>query len=203
MDDLASITKMYQLVFPDFNNDSSGHDHGINVVALDCEWRPEGYYKDNNDIDVNRKLLTEEKWANPAYTSRGSKKMIKSEKKKSSDNFNLDALKDKIKKYSKKINDLGKKSLSSLLEMNEPTLDKNSITFTLPSKVSLSEFEKEREAFTIFLQTELNNYNIKVLSKVEEKKNGDYFSSPSEKLTKLIEINPMVGRFKEDLKLDL
>ena len=131
------------------------------------------------------------------------KDLIESEKKKSSDNFNLDALKDKIKKYSKKINDLGKKSLSSLLEMNEPTLDENSITFTLPSKVSLSEFEKEREAFTIFLQTELNNYNIKVLSKVEEKKNGDYFSSPSEKLTKLIEINPMVGRFKEDLKLDL
>ena len=131
------------------------------------------------------------------------KDLIESEKKKSSDNFNLNALKDKIKKYSKKINDLGKKSLSSLLEMNEPTLDENSITFTLPSKVSLSEFEKEREAFTIFLQTELNNYNIKVLSKVEEKKNGDYFSSPSEKLTKLIEINPMVGRFKEDLKLDL
>ena len=129
------------------------------------------------------------------------KDLIESEKKKSSDNFNLDALKEKIKKYSKKINDLGKKSLSSLLEMNEPTLDENSITFTLPSKVSLSEFEKEREAFTIFLQTELNNYNIKVLSKVEEKKNGDYFSSPSEKLTKLIEINPLVGRFKEDLKL--
>ena len=131
------------------------------------------------------------------------KDLIESEKKKSSDNFNLNALKDKIKKYSKKINDLGKKSLSSLLEMNEPTLDENSITFTLPSKVSLSEFEKEREAFTIFLQTELNNYNIKVLSRVEEKKNGDYFSSPSEKLTKLIEINPLVGRFKEDLKLDL
>tara|TARA_B100000161_G_scaffold217329_1_gene162333 strand:+ start:109 stop:1773 length:1665 start_codon:yes stop_codon:yes gene_type:complete len=131
------------------------------------------------------------------------KDLIESEKKKSSDNFNLDALKDNIKKYSKKINDLGKKSLSSLLEMNEPTLDENSITFTLPSKVSLSEFEKERETFTIFLQTELNNYNIKVLSKVEEKKNGDYFSSPSEKLNKLIEINPLVGKFKEDLKLDL
>tara|TARA_B100000963_G_scaffold276915_1_gene245223 strand:+ start:117 stop:1781 length:1665 start_codon:yes stop_codon:yes gene_type:complete len=131
------------------------------------------------------------------------KDLIESEKKKSSDNFNLDSLKDKIKKYSKKINDLGKKSLSSLLEMNEPILDENSITFTLPSKVSLSEFEKEREAFTIFLQKKLNNYNIKVLSKVEEKKNGDYFSSPSEKLTKLIEINPLVGKFKEDLKLDL
>ena len=62
------------------------------------------------------------------------------------------------------------KRVSSLLEMNEPTLEENSITFTLPSKVSLSEFEKEREAFTIFLQKELNNYNIKVLSKIEEKK---------------------------------
>ncbi len=131
------------------------------------------------------------------------KDLIESEKKKSTDNFNLNALKNKIKKYSKKINDLGKKSLSSLLEMNEPTINENSITFTLPSKVSLSEFEKEKEAFTIFLQTELNNYKIKVLSKIEEKKNGDYFSSPTEKLTKLIEINPLVGKFKEDLKLDL
>ena len=135
--------------------------------------------------------------------AREEKDLIESEKKKSSDIFNLNSLKDKIKKYSKKINDLGKKSLSSLLEMNEPTLEENSITFTLPSKVSLSEFEKEREAFTIFLQKELNNYNIKVLSKIEEKKNGDYFSSPTEKLTKLIEINPLVGKFKEDLKLDL
>ena len=82
----------------------------------------------------------------------------------------MNSLRDKIKKYSKKINDLGKKSLSSLLEMNEPTLEENSITFTLPSKISLIEFEKEREAFTIFLQKELNNYNIKVLSKIEEKK---------------------------------
>ena len=135
--------------------------------------------------------------------AREEKDLIETEKKKSSDIFNLNTLKDKIKKYSKKINDLGKKSLSSLLEMNEPTLEENSITFTLPSKVSLSEFEKEREAFTIFLQKELNNYNIKVLSKIEEKKNGDYFSSPTEKLTKLIEINPLVGKFKEDLKLDL
>ena len=135
--------------------------------------------------------------------AREEKDLIESEKKKSSDIFNLNALKDKIKKYSKKINDMGKKSLSSLLEMNEPTLEENSITFTLPSKISLSEFEKEREAFTIFLQKELNNYNIKVLSRIEEKKNGDYFSSPTEKLTKLIEINPLVGKFKEDLKLDL
>ena len=135
--------------------------------------------------------------------AREEKDLIESEKKKSSDIFNLNSLRDKIKKYSKKINDLGKKSLSSLLEMNEPTLEENSITFTLPSKVSLSEFEKEKEAFTTFLQTELNNYNIKVLSKVEEKKNGDYFSSPTEKLNKLIEINPLVGKFKEDLKLDL
>ena len=135
--------------------------------------------------------------------AREEKELIESEKKKSSDIFNMNSLRDKIKKYSKKINDLGKKSLSSLLEMNEPTLEENSITFTLPSKISLIEFEKEREAFTIFLQKELNNYNIKVLSKIEEKKNGDYFSSPTEKLTKLIEINPLVGKFKEDLKLDL
>ena len=135
--------------------------------------------------------------------AREEKDLIESEKKKSSDIFNLNTLKVKIKKYSKKINDMGKKSLSSLLEMNEPTLEENSITFTLPSKISLSEFEKEREAFTIFLQKELNNYNIKVLSRLEEKKNGDYFSSPTEKLTKLIEINPLVGKFKKDLKLDL
>ena len=77
------------------------------------------------------------------------------------------------------------------------------INLKIPGRHGVYEFEKEKEAFTIFLQTELNNYKIKVLSKIEEKKNGDYFSSSTEKLTKLIEINPLVGKFKEDLKLDL
>ena len=131
------------------------------------------------------------------------KDLIESEKKKSSDKFDLKELKKKIVIYAKKINHIGKKSLSSLLEMNEPIIEKNSIIFTLPSKASLSEFEKNKEDFTSFLQTELNNFEIKILSKIKEKKDGTYYSTPSEKLTKLIEINPLVGKFKDDLNLDL
>ena len=131
------------------------------------------------------------------------KDLIESEKKKSSDKFNLKELKEKIVLYAKKINYIGKKSLSSVLEMNEPIIEKSSIIFTLPSKASLSEFEKNKEDFTSFLQTELNNFEIKILSKIKEKKDGTYYSTPSEKLTKLIEINPLVGKFKDDLNLDL
>ena len=131
------------------------------------------------------------------------KDLIESEKKKSSDKFNLNELKEKIDLYAKKINYTGKKSLSSVLEMNDPIIEKNSIIFTLPSKASLSEFEKDKEYFTSFLQTELNNFEIKILSKIQEKKDDKYYSTPSEKLTKLIEINPLVGKFKDDLNLDL
>ena len=131
------------------------------------------------------------------------KDLIESEKKKYSDKFNLKELKEKIVLYAKKINYVGKKSLSSVLEMNEPIIEKNSIIFTLPSKASLSEFEKNKEDLTSFLQTELNNFEIKILSKIKEKKDGTYYSTPFEKLTKLIEINPLVGKFKDDLNLDL
>ena len=131
------------------------------------------------------------------------KDFIEAEKKKSTDEFDLNDLKNKIDLYSKKINEMGKKSLSSIILINDPTIEKNSITFTLPSKASLNEFEIEKENFTKFLRTELNNYEIKILSKIEEKKNQEYYSSPTEKLAKLVEINPLVGKFKDDLKLDL
>ena len=131
------------------------------------------------------------------------KDFIEAEKKKSTDEFDLNDLKNKIDLYSKKINEMGKKSLSSIILINDPTIEKNSITFTLPSKASLNEFEIEKENFTKFLRTELNNYEIKILSKIEDKKNQEYYSSPTEKLAKLVEINPLVGKFKDDLKLDL
>ena len=131
------------------------------------------------------------------------KDFIEAEKKKSTDEFDINELKNKIDLYSKKINEMGKKSLSSIILINDPAIEKNSITFTLPSKASLNEFETEKENFTKFLRTELNNYEIKILSKIEEKKNQEYYSSPTEKLAKLVEINPLVGKFKDDLKLDL
>ena len=131
------------------------------------------------------------------------KDFIEAKKKKSTDEFDMNVLKNKIDLYSKKINEMGKKSLSSIILINDPTIEKNSITFTLPSKASLNEFEIEKENFTKFLRTELNNYEIKILSKIQEKKNQEYYSSPTEKLAKLVEINPLVGKFKDDLKLDL
>ena len=131
------------------------------------------------------------------------KDFIEAEKKKSTDEFDMNDLKNKIDLYSKKINEMGKKSLSSIILINDPTIKKNCITFSLPSKASLNEFEIDKEYFTKFLRSELNNYKIKILSKNEEKKNQEYYSSPIEKLAKLVEINPLVGKFKDDLKLDL
>ena len=131
------------------------------------------------------------------------KDFIEAEKKKSTDEFDINDLKNKVDLYSKKINEMGKKSLSSIILINDPTIENNSVTFTLPSKASLNEFEIDKEYFTKFLRTELNNYEIKILAKIEEKKNQEYYSSPTEKLAKLVEINPLVGKFKDDLKLDL
>tara|TARA_B100000989_G_C19510002_1_gene458499 strand:+ start:70 stop:1740 length:1671 start_codon:yes stop_codon:yes gene_type:complete len=131
------------------------------------------------------------------------KDFINAERKKLSEKFSLKELKNKINLYTKRINNLGKKSLSSVLEINEPQIKKNIIIFSLPSKAILREFDIEKEDFLSFLQTALNNYEINIKGKLDDKKSDEYYSSPNEKLNKLIEINPLVLKLKDDLNLSL
>ena len=85
VDDLASLSKMHQTVF--FNvKDGSDNKNEINMVALDCEWRPEGYYKDEYycENNVDRKSSVMRQWSNPAYAVRTGRSAESKKKQASS-----------------------------------------------------------------------------------------------------------------------
>ena len=139
------------------------------------------------------------------------KKEVNIEKEKEKENkiplenkFDLDALKLYWKKYSKNLSEKGNNSLSSLMEISEPSIfEENKILFNVPSKSNKKEIVLERENICDFLKSNLKNDQIVLEVNIDESINKEYYSTPQEKFDKLNEINPILNEFKKDLKLDL
>ena len=139
------------------------------------------------------------------------KKEVNIEKEKVKENkiplenkFDLDALKLYWKKYSKNLSEKGNNSLSSLMEISEPSIfEENKILFNVPSKSNKKEIDLDRENICDFLKSNLKNDQIVLEVNIDESMNKEYYSTPQEKFDKLNEINPILNEFKKDLKLDL
>ena len=139
------------------------------------------------------------------------KKEVNIEKEKEKENkiplenrFDLDALKLYWKKYSKNLSEKGNNSLSSLMEISEPSIfEENKILFNVPSKSNKKEIDLDRENICDFLKSNLKNDQIVLEVNIDESMNKEYYSTPQEKFDKLNEINPILNEFKKDLKLDL
>ena len=139
------------------------------------------------------------------------KKEVNIEKEKEKENkiplenrFDLDALKLYWKKYSKNLSEKGNNSLSSLMEISEPSIfEENKILFNVPSKSNKKEIDLDRENICDFLKSNLKNDQIVLEVNIDESINKEYYSTPQEKFDKLNEINPILNEFKKDLKLDL
>ena len=139
------------------------------------------------------------------------KKEVNIEKEKGKGNkislenkFDLDALKLYWKKYSKNLSEKGNNSLSSLMEISEPSIfEENKILFNVPSKSNKKEIDLDRENICDFLKSNLKNDQIVLEVNIDESMNKEYYSTPQEKFDKLNEINPILNEFKKDLKLDL
>ena len=139
------------------------------------------------------------------------KKEVNIEKEKEKENkislenkFDLDALKLYWKKYSKNLSEKGNNSLSSLMEISEPSIfEENRILFNVPSKSNKKEIDLDRENICDFLKSNLKNDQIVLEVNIDESINKEYYSTPQEKFDKLNEINPILNEFKKDLKLDL
>ena len=139
------------------------------------------------------------------------KKEVNIEKEKEKENkislenkFDLDALKLYWKKYSKNLSEKGNNSLSSLMEISEPSIfEENKILFNVPSKSNKKEIDLDIENICDFLKSNLKNDQIVLEVNIDESINKEYYSTPQEKFDKLNEINPILNEFKKDLKLDL
>ena len=182
-------------------------------------------HKTNTKIDIKREKIKDlnidseiepKKIENPeisalSLSSLKLKKEVNIEKEKEKENkiplenrFDLDALKLYWKKYSKNLSEKGNNSLSSLMEISEPSIfEENKILFNVPSKSNKKEIDLDRENICDFLKSNLKNDQIVLEVNIDESMNKEYYSTPKEKFDKLNEINPILNEFKKDLKLDL
>ncbi len=165
----------------------------------------------NSNVLENSKYIIKKDVSALSLSSLKLKKDIKAKSEKDKENkkvdnqiFDLDKLKIKWIKYSKKISEDGNNSLSSILEISEPSIiNQNKIIYTVPSNGNKREINLEREKILNFLREELKNDSIELEILVDKSTSKEYYSTPSEKFDKLTKINPLLKKFKDDLKLDL
>ena len=166
--------------------------------------------KQNQEEFSNKKEINNEEISALSLSSIKLKKEIIAEKdkekvdeEKQSSEFDKDQLKIKWGKYSKILSENGNNSLSSLLEINDPIiLEKNKISFTVPSKSNKKEIDSGKENLINFLRAELKNDIIELDVIVDKNISKEYYSTPQEKFEKISKLNPIVDQFKNDLKLD-
>ena len=166
--------------------------------------------KQNQEEFSNKKEINNEEISALSLSSIKLKKEIIAEKdkekvdeEKQSSEFDKDQLKIKWGKYSKILSENGNNSLSSLLEINDPIiLEKNKISFTVPSKSNKKEIYSGKENLINFLRAELKNDIIELDVIVDKNISKEYYSTPQEKFEKISKLNPIVDQFKNDLKLD-
>tara|TARA_B100001173_G_scaffold214928_1_gene185576 strand:- start:64 stop:1740 length:1677 start_codon:yes stop_codon:yes gene_type:complete len=167
--------------------------------------------KQNQEEFSPNKEINQEEISALSLSSLKLKKEIIAEKDKERENeekqsseFDNDQLKIKWAKYSKTLSENGNNSLSSLLEINEPAvLEKNKISFKVPSKSNKKEIDFDKENLIKFLRTELKNDIIELEIIVDKSISKEYYSTPQEKFEKMSKLNPVLDQFKNDLKLDL
>ena len=130
-------------------------------------------------------------------------KKIEDSKEKENQDLDLNNLKEKWNLYSGELEKKGKGNFSSLLTLNEPTIeDKTKIVYNVPTKSSKKELIEIKEDLSRFLKSSLKNDYLVLKFEVNNEVNKEFFLTPKEKYEKLKEINPTIEKLKTDLKLD-
>ena len=130
-------------------------------------------------------------------------KKIEDSKEKENQDLDLNNLKEKWNLYSGELEKKGKGNFSSLLTLNEPTIeDKTKIVYNVPTKSSKKELIEIKEDLSRFLKSSLKNDYLVLKFEVNNDVNKEFFLTPKEKYEKLKEINPTIEKLKIDLKLD-
>ena len=130
-------------------------------------------------------------------------KKIEDSKEKENRDLDLNNLKEKWNLYSDELEKKGKGNFSSLLTLNEPTIeDKTKIVYNVPTKSSKKELIEIKEDLSRFLKSSLKNDYLVLKFEVNNEVNKEFFLTPKEKYEKLKEINPTIEKLKTDLKLD-
>ncbi len=106
-------------------------------------------------------------------------------------------------RYTELLLQQGKKSLSSIMKMNNITVNGNEIHLVLPNSLVDTQLKMAQTPLLEFLKKELNNYHISIKTTVNEHKSKDFVYTPQEKYEKLKEQNSHIELLKKTFFLDI
>ena len=113
-------------------------------------------------------------------------KKIEDSKEKENQDLDLNNLKEKWNLYSVELEKKGKGNFSSLLTLNEPTIeDKIKIVYNVPTKSSKKELIEIKEDLSRFLKSSLKNDYLVLKFEVNNDVNKEFFLTPKEKYEKV------------------
>ena len=97
----------------------------------------------------------------------------------------------------------GNINISSVLKMNEPSLEKENIIIKTVNQINKKEIESIGGDILSYLKKELENYsiNLKVIIEKNSKKNGVKSLNNEEKIKSMIESNPKIKSLIEEFNL--
>lgn len=119
-------------------------------------------------------------------------------------NFTHEQLKDAWKKYYFNLQDIGERSMASIIASDEPQLYENyQIGISVPNELMFNQLNKGKPKLLRFLREKLNNYGIQIIINLNETVEKKFAYTPQEKFAKLKEKNPLLEKFKTAFGLDL
>ncbi|WP_440880879.1 DNA polymerase III subunit gamma/tau [Tenacibaculum sp. C7A-26P2] len=119
-------------------------------------------------------------------------------------NFTHKQLKDAWKKYYFNLQDIGERSMASIIASDEPKLYENyQIGISVPNELMFNQLNKGKPKLLRFLREKLNNYGIQIIINLNETVEKKFAYTPQEKFAKLKEKNPLLEKFKTAFGLDL
>lgn len=107
------------------------------------------------------------------------------------------------KYYQKKI-EQKEQNLASLFQLNKPHLQGDkTIIYEVPSTLNKVEIEREFEYFLPYLREKLNHFNIQIKIVVKQSSERKFIYTNEEKYNRLVEINPLIDKLRNELDLEL
>ncbi|MFM6976859.1 MAG: DNA polymerase III subunit gamma/tau [Sphingobacteriaceae bacterium] len=122
----------------------------------------------------------------------------------SQEDFNQDVLLNRWNEYAERMKKVGKINLFTLLTTNAPVLmDGFKIELAIENKIQETQLQDERIDLMNFLRTELNNFQIELITKIVENTEKKRLYTSTEKYLHMVEKNPKVEEFRKRFNLDL
>jgi DNA polymerase-3 subunit gamma/tau len=119
------------------------------------------------------------------------------------DDFTEELLIKTWNKYIVTLENKGKYNLASILSIDVPKLNNNTIHLTYPNETNKVEIERHQYKLLSFLRKKLNNFSIDLSIDINEELEKKYAYTPKEKYEKLIEKNSNLDTLRKTFDLDI